>query len=64
MEIEYKGIGGGGTIPPFTAYEPCIVCQGRGWKRQRNGYSLVTCPACLGTKKLPRTGADGNWIKK
>ena len=51
-------------IPAFTKYEPCIVCQGKGWKKQRDGYSLITCPACQGSKKLPVTNADGQFQRK
>lgn len=51
-------------IPHFTKYETCAICQGRGWKQERGGYSMITCPACFGAKRLPVMSADGQFEKR
>ncbi|WP_096206673.1 hypothetical protein [Candidatus Methanoperedens nitratireducens] len=51
-------------IPPFTKYEPCPTCGGRGWKRERGGYSLIPCPTCFTARKLPILEPDGRFLKR
>lgn len=52
------------SIPAFTAYEPCVWCAGKGWKKEKGGYSMITCPICGGAKKLPVSNADGQFLKR
>jgi len=53
-------------VPAFIKFIPCTTCNGTGWKKERGGYSLITCPTCKGEKRLPMyTGdEDGKFLKK
>ena len=50
----------GSDVPAFVQYIPCTTCNGSGWKRERGGYSMITCPTCKGEKKLPMWTGDEN----
>jgi len=51
-------------IPAFIKCEVCPGCQGRRWKKEQGGYSMIVCPICQGKGKLPISNADGQWEKK
>lgn len=51
-------------LPHFVKYQVCPACLGTKWKREKCGYSMITCPICQGAGKLPMSSSDGQFMKR